>query len=244
MTKLNASEQAVFRRSLINLASLMLLMVLTTGIAGLFAAWSLSAFHLRTEKTLTEASVVVSDARSVQASFKVQVQEWKNILLRGHVETDRDGYSAAFRAQAKKTVEVLQSLPASVDRLQLLNDAGAPFKLSDVVDVAEILAELGVLNERYETALAAASAEDATDGWDPMLADGMLRGGDRAVSERMESIPLLLRKAIDANLSKSQQLGEARFETLSRFVWSTVVFALAMVALMVWRILRHPALTR
>ena len=244
MSKLNASDLIDLRRSLVSLASLMLLMVLTTGIAGLFAAWSLSEFHLRTEKTLMEASAAVSEARSVQANFKLQVQEWKNILLRGHVEVDRARYRAAFRAQAGKTAESLKSLPAEVDRLQLLNDAGAPVKLTDLVDVPGISTELAALNERYETALAAASAEDAMDGWDPMLADGMLRGADRAVSDRMESIPVLIRQAIDASLRKSQQLGESRFETLSRFVWSAILFALAMVAIMIWRILRHPALAR
>jgi methyl-accepting chemotaxis protein len=244
MTKLNASEQAVFRRSLINLASLMLLMVLITGIAGLFASWSLSQFHLRAENTLTEASVVVADARSIQANFKVQVQEWKNILLRGHVEGDRERYSAAFRAQARKTIDLLQSLPAQVDRLQLLSDADAPFKLADAVNVSEIVAELVALNERYELALAAASADTAMDGWDPVLADGLVRGADRVPSDRMESLPVLIRQAVDANLRKSQQVGAARFGTLLNFVWAVIIFALAMVALMIWRILRHPALAR
>ena len=82
------------------------------------------------------------------------------------------------------------------------------------------------------------------DGWDPMLADGLLRGADRPVSEAMEPIPGAILSAVEVNLLRSQQLGAARFETLLRFVWSAIVFALAMVALMVWRILRHPALTR
>ncbi len=244
MSKLNASDLIDLRRSLVNLASLMLLMVLTTGIAGLFAAWSLSEFHQRTEKTLTEASVAVDSARSIHANFKVQVQEWKNILLRGHDVKDRERYAAAFRAQGKKTTDSLEALPAQVDRLQLMNDAGATFKLADAVDVAEILAELRSLNERYEGALAAASGDDAMDGWDPMLADTLLRGADRAVSENMEAIPLALVKVVDATLRNSQQVGSARFETLYRFVWSAIVFALTMVALMIWRILRHPALAR
>ena len=244
MTKLNTSEQAVFRRSLINLASLMLLMVLTTGIAGLFAAWSLSEFHLRIEKSVTEASSAVDDARLVQVEFKAQVGDWNKILLGGYAVEDRDRLSSAYRTQAKKTMDLLQSLPAKVDRLALLAKADGPFKLADAVDVPKILAELRALNERYETGLAAASAEDAMDGWDPMLADGLLRGADRPVSEAMEPIPGAILSAVEVNLLRSQQLGAARFETLLRFVWSAIVFALAMVALMVWRILRHPALTR
>lgn len=247
MNKINASELIGLRRSLMNLASLMLLMVLTTGIAGLFAAWSLSEFHLRIERTLTEAAVAVDDARSVNSNFKAQVQEWKNILLRGHDVKDRERYVAAFRAQGQKTVDLLESLPAKVDRLKLMTDVGqqvVPFRLGDAVDVPMMLTELRVLHERYERALAAASSGDAMDGWDPMLADGLVRGADRAVSESVDSIPFAVIRAVNATLRVSQEEGAARFETLSRFVWSAIVFALAMVAIMVWRILRHPALVR
>ncbi len=247
MSKLNASELIGLRRSLMSLASLMLLMVLTTGVAGLFAAWSLSEFHLRTEKTLTEASLAVDDARAIHANFKVQVQEWKNVLLRGHDIESRDRYAAAFRAQGKKTTDMLESLPARVDRLKLASDTaakGVPFKLADAVDVPGMLAELRVLNAAYEGALAAASASAVKGGWDPGLADQLLRGADRAVSERLESIPFALLKAVDATLRLSQAEGASRFETLTRFVWSAIVFALAMVATMVWRILGHPALAR
>lgn len=247
MSKLNASDLISLRRSLMSLASLMLLMVLTTGVAGLFAAWSLSEFHLRTEKTLSEASVAVDGARSIHANFKVQVQEWKNILLRGRDVESRNRYVAAFRAQGQKTTDLLHDLPAKVDRLKLAGDAGAkgtPFKLADAVDVPGMLAELRLLNAAYESALAAAASVDAKDGWDPMRADQLLRGADRAVSERMESIPFALAKAIDTTLRMSQAEGASRFETLTRFVWSAIAFALAMVAIMVWRILRHPALAR
>ena len=96
MAKVNLSDLMSLRRSLMSLASLMLLMVLTTGIAGLFAVWSLSGLHLRTEKTLNEAAATLDHARSVQANFKTQVQEWKNILLRGHVAQDRASHLKAF----------------------------------------------------------------------------------------------------------------------------------------------------
>jgi hypothetical protein len=34
------------------------------------------------------------------------------------------------------------------------------------------------------------------------------------------------------------------FETLSQVIWVVIVAALMIVALVLWRILRHPALTR
>src|SRR5437660_335315 len=40
-------------------------------------------------------------ARAAEVAFKVQVQEWKNILLRGHDQADHDKYLASFREHAK-----------------------------------------------------------------------------------------------------------------------------------------------
>lgn len=230
-----------------SLASLMLLMVLTTGVAGLFATWSLSAFHQRMEKKLTDASVVIADARSIHATFKVQVQEWKNILLRGQDLESRARYAAAFRAQGKNTVDLLLALPEKVDGLKLVGSAApgnVPFRLADAVNLPEILAELQALNLAYESALVAASGSGAKEGWDPLLADRLVRGADRTIGDNMEAIPFALIKAINATAIASQEEGTARFETLLRFVWTAIALALAMVAIMIWRILRHPALAR
>lgn len=247
MSKLNPSDLIGLRRSLMSLASLMLLMVLTTGVAGLFATWSLSAFHQRMEKKLTDASVVIADARSIHATFKVQVQEWKNILLRGQDLESRARYAAAFRAQGKNTVDLLLALPEKVDGLKLVGSAApgnVPFRLADAVNLPEILAELQALNLAYESALVAASGSGAKEGWDPLLADRLVRGADRTIGDNMEAIPFALIKAINATAIASQEEGTARFETLLRFVWTAIALALAMVAIMIWRILRHPALAR
>lgn len=242
--KLNVTDLADVRRSLVNLASVMLLVVLITGIAGLFAAWSLTALHLRTEKTLTDMAVTLDHARSIQVHFKTQVQEWKNILLRGHVQADRDRYILAFEAQRKLATELLEALPAKVD--QLRPSAGAaqsvsPFDLADALDLSGMAEELRALNQSYGAALLAAGAGGR---WNPVLADGMLRGADRRLGERMDAIPPAFLAAADTTMRLAQAAEAARFDSLSRLIWSAILFALAVVALMIWRILRHPALTR
>jgi hypothetical protein len=42
----------------------------------------------------------------------------------------------------------------------------------------------------------------------------------------------------------SNLAADARFETLIRIVWIGVIFALSMVAFMLWRMLKHPALVK
>lgn len=242
--KLNVTDLADVRRSLVNLASVMLLVVLITGIAGLFAAWSLTALHLRTEKTLADMTVTLDHARSIQVHFKTQVQEWKNILLRGHVQADRDRYILAFEVQRKLASELLEALPAKVDRLR--PPAGAapgvsPFDLADALDLAGMAEELRALNQSYGRALVAASAGGQ---WNPVLADSLLRGADRKLGERMDAIPPAFLAAADTTMRLAQAVEAARFDRLSRLIWSAILFALAVVALMIWRILRHPALAR
>jgi hypothetical protein len=244
MAKVNLSDLMSLRRSLMSLASLMLLMVLTTGIAGLFAVWSLSGLHLRTEKTLNEAAATLDHARSVQANFKTQVQEWKNILLRGHVAQDRASHLKAFEARKLKTTELLQALPARLERLEKMAGSDherSAFRLPATINVPEQITALAQLNQAYDRALQAASAGDA---WNPLIADGLLRGLDRAVSDRLDEIPLALLTASDTLLRTVHQAEVARFDTLSQAIWVAMLFALAMVALTLWRIFRHPALAR
>ena len=242
--KLNVTDLADVRRSLVNLASVMLLVVLITGIAGLFSTWSLTALHLRTEKTLTDMAVTLDHARSIQVHFKTQVQEWKNILLRGHVGEDRERYIVAFETQKKRAVELLDALPAMVDRLRPPASAAqlvSPFELADALDLPAMAQELKALNEVYGRALAAATAGGR---WNPSLADSLLRGADRKVGERMDALPPAFLAAADTTMRLAQEVEAARFEGLSRLIWSAILFALAVVALMIWRILRHPALVR
>jgi len=78
MTKpFNASDAAMLRRSLINLASLMLLVILSVGIAGLFSVWSMNQFQTRIQLALNEVGATMLDTRHAQVHFKTQVQDWK-----------------------------------------------------------------------------------------------------------------------------------------------------------------------
>lgn len=62
-------------------------------------------------------------ARVMQVDFKKQVQEWKNILLRGADSTDRARYTAAFRersAAVRRTGRTLQGTMRDARTRELL----------------------------------------------------------------------------------------------------------------------------
>jgi Tfp pilus assembly protein PilN len=247
----NADVESL-RRSFMNLASLMLLMVLSVGIVGLFSVWSLSGYHARTQKAMSEVNSTIDHARQAQVHFKTQIQEWKNTLLRGHVLKDRATYLSAFEMEKSKTQSLLEELPAKLDRiarsteLMKLAQDGELMKLAGVSpqvkgDVEQMLADLRVLNETYRHALAEAQQ---SGNWDPSIADGIVRGADRSLGERLDAIPLELSRAYGDLGLLAAHAATYRYEILSRIVWAGVIFALSMVALMLWRILKHPALVK
>ena len=139
---------------------------------------------------------------------------------------------------------MLQALPERLAGLTLTTRGGQQrqvFQLDDTVNVAAIIEEVTRLNLTYERALEVATAGGA---WQPALADSIVKGADRNLSERLDAIPLAMVEASKEALDIMRDAERDGFETLSQVIWVVIVAALMIVALVLWRILRHPALTR
>ncbi len=231
---------------------MMLLMVLSVGIVGLFSVWSLSGFHGRTQQAVTQVAGLIEQARQSQMHFKTQVQEWKNILLRGHDLEGRVQYRSAFETQAGLALGFLDELPSQFDQMldsnviKSMHHGDIPqVLLSDLTrlrsEVLSITEQLRQLNDTYRSALATSQLDGK---WDPRAADRAVRGADRRLSDRMDGLMTDLMKARGEFLALTTQSEIARFETLSRFVWTSVIAALGLVFLLLWQTLRHPVLAK
>lgn len=253
MKKLVAmSEVASLRRKIMSLASMMLMLVLSVGIVGLFSVWSLSRFHTATQHATTQVAETIEQARQAQTHFKTQVQEWKNILLRGHDLEERKRYSAAFETQALRALELLESLPAQFDQVassdmiqgmtqddvKLALVTGLPRLRSEVTSIT---AELRQLNQTYRNSLAMAQAGGK---WDVRYADSAVRGADRELSDRIDAVMVDLMKAHGEFIASGTRAELMRFDTLSRFVWISILSALGLLFFMLWQTLRHPVLVK
>ncbi|MES2261524.1 MAG: methyl-accepting chemotaxis protein [Pseudomonadota bacterium] len=123
-------------------------------------------------------TAAVDQARSAQVEFKIQVQEWKNILLRGNDPANLDKYSKAFVQSGQQVRAELQKLNGTLARLKLQ---------TPLVDEAiKMHEELGA---NY---LGALKQYDAANADSYKLVDGLVKGMDREPTRKIDDIVLFI----------------------------------------------------
>lgn len=109
-----------------------------------------------------------------QVNFKIQVQEWKNILLRGHKPADFERYFAQFAQREQAVFSTLESLIA---------DAALPD--SSRALASEALSQLRANGDLYRQALAQHAITDPSMAF---VIDRQVRGIDRPPMERLNAL--------------------------------------------------------
>jgi methyl-accepting chemotaxis protein len=134
--------------------------------------------------TISEFEHAVNAARTAQVSFKIQVQEWKNILLRG-------GAPEAFAKHSKGFQEKAESTRASLHELRDVESK----LLLDVAPVDDLLKAHEQLGQKYLAALerydAAQPAESAH------TVDGLVKGMDRSLNDKIDAVVDSSRKGME-----------------------------------------------
>jgi len=175
-------------RSLL-LCGLVMLVLLLQAAAGSFALWRNQAEQGASRQALAQLTTRLDSARLAEVAFKVQVQEWKNILLRGNDPALRARHEAAFRAEQHRVDEALAGL-----------DAG-PLRQAH-----------GAVNAAYEAALASARLET---GEGARAADAAVRGIDRAFQAQLEEAATWLLREYQSGLRAAEDAAAARYGQLS-----------------------------
>ncbi|MEN4827266.1 methyl-accepting chemotaxis protein [Pseudomonas sp. P39-UII1] len=151
--------------------------------------------------------------------FKIQVQEWKNVLLRGRQPAELDKYWQQFQAREQQVQQLLgQLIDSSDDKLK------APLQ-----QLRDSHRQLGVAYAQGRQAFLAAGA-------DPVAGDLAVKGVDRAASEQMSALVEQLRAAARERAASINASAE-------RTVWLGVVVMLASALLVgllsLWRVNRN-----
>ncbi|UTY58103.1 methyl-accepting chemotaxis protein [Massilia sp. erpn] len=156
------------------LGGFFLLAILAVG----FEGWTALNFIKERNAEGMQRSVLltkaVDTARSSQVEFKIQVQEWKNILLRGSDPAVLDRYTQAFVKSGKQTAGELQKLNGLLKELKLS---------TPLVD--EAIRAHEELGKKY---LAALQKYDSANPDSAKVVDGLVKGMDRAPTKLIDDI--------------------------------------------------------
>ncbi|QGW76744.1 HAMP domain-containing protein [Pseudomonas alkylphenolica] len=135
-----------------------------------------------------QASQLIDEAN---LQFKVQVQEWKNVLLRGKQPADLDKYWQQFLAREQQVQGILD---------QLIRSSGTSLK-ARAEQLKESHRQLGQAYAQGRQAFLAAGA-------DPAAGDQAVKGVDRATSEQMSELVSQLRSDAQARAQTISQSAE------------------------------------
>ena len=195
------------------------------GLHALRTTASATAVDMREIKQGINAMVALSDA---ETAFKTQVQEWKNILIRGHERESFDKYRQGFEREAEQ-----------VRRFLALADQYVREDLHEAAGVAPLLAEHGKLVDRYRAALNAWEAADPESG---RKVDQAVRGVDRAFSEGLAKIAQRASQSEVEHLAAQISAAEAHYVATRNILAVTMVLATLTIAVLSFALIR--AVTR
>ncbi len=177
-----------------------------------------SAAALQQSAALTDA---VDTARGAQVEFKIQVQEWKNILLRGTDPAQLAKYTAAFKKSGEKTNAELQKVTTVLAKLGLKTPL-----------VADAIAAHEALGKNYLEALAQFDGAKPDSYKD---VDALVKGKDREPTKKIDEIVDYIgaqSSALTASMAK-QRLEAERATTIGLFTIMLVTVVVGA-AIMVW----------
>ena len=153
--------------------------------------------------------------------FKLQVQEWKNVLLRGKTPDALNTYWQRFEDQERKVQAILAKL---VERSE-----HAPALSSQLRQLSETHRSLGIAYRAGRDAYVAA-------GHDPFAGDKAVQGIDRDTSDQLSALVEQLR---DAALRNAEQISHAADRAIVTGSLIMLVAGALVALLSVWLVNRN-----
>jgi len=198
-------------------------------LVGAFAFYQLAAFNQRLEGSFVavqQGSTDMVTAASALEAFQGQVQEWKNLLLRGN---DALAFGRHLKGFADRESQVRDRLGVLIGNFYSAD--------RDTAQLDALMQEHAALGERYRLALNEFMVNEPESG---KVVDASTSGYDSAFGESLEKLVHKLRDEQTADLQQSiaestAQYGDAR-NILVAFIGVIVVVVAVLAAMIVRRV--------
>jgi len=210
---------ACLRGRLLWLVGWLGLLLVAVAVWGLLAVNSANERQQEALETATEMLGAVDQVRSAQVNFKEQVQEWKDVLLRGGNPKDYAQYWAAFENEEKTVNADLTEARAKLEKLQF---GTAPLDKFEESHAA--------LDAAYRAAIQQYRPGDPAS---VTAVDAQVRGIDRAPTELLDRYVATLVAASKDRFTQLAETSQNRVDFDKKFREAMLLVVTAGIALAV-----------
>ncbi len=168
--------------------------------------------------TLTMA---IDTARSAQVEFKIQVQEWKNTLLRGNDPAAFDKYSKAFSKHSDGAQAALKKVTVLLAELEV--------RTVLVDDALKLHAELG---QNYLNAL---KQYDSAKPDSAHVIDALVKGMDREPSKKIDEIVAFIQEQSRSLMAVMEKESAQAYRNATMFLLAIMLVTVLLgCAIVLW----------
>lgn len=207
------------RRVIISIGILTVLII----VIGLYGLVAILESNQRLHKSVLEGQAMtnaIDTARLSQVHFKKQVQEWKDILLRGNDKDLFDKHLLAFNEEDRKVNEYLKSLS------KIASSAGMPVpQINNAIKVHE---ELG---HQYREALKKYNQFDLKSA---VLVDKSIRGIDRKLTDDIDAIVVVIKTLTEKRLEETEMIAKTKIEAYQALSFFLIFLVIAGVGFSIY----------
>ncbi|AEP31447.1 methyl-accepting chemotaxis protein [Brumicola nitratireducens] len=205
MLNTTTSKFKTLKTKILTLITIALLII---GVIAVISNVMLSSQINRYQKLIEVENSAASQIGAVNLQFKTQVQEWKNVLLRGHQAEDREKYWAKFVQQH----ELVQQL--ATDILSLNLSASIENQVREFRQIhASLLSKYEIGRQAFVDA-----------NFDHKKGDSAVRGIDRAPTKTLETLVKDIQKQLNnKNAVLESQANQSKWMAIFAIFASVVI---------------------
>jgi methyl-accepting chemotaxis protein len=222
---MNKNLSVILRKNIISFTWTWMCLLIIIGILSLFSIWMMSKTFETGSEFALKISALKGEMSSANIAFKVEIQEWKNILLRGKNNDDRQFYLSKFEKQQRRVNANLNNAALICAQLKLEESC----KQIQAID-----AQHDQLVDKYMKNLLDSNLENY-DGIHKL--DESVRGLDRDVEKKLSNLVAVYSDIEIKKYMEIQELIHNKYESLKLFISGVMIFALMLTSIGLYRIL-------